>query len=75
MQDDSLVTKVNAGLGVGCERRFEGFGETWLELSHCLEAGAELRMEPGPRNASGLGQSMQSPSKPHVDIERHGAVT
>ena len=48
MQGDRLVAEVDAGLRVGGESRFEGLGETRLELPDRLEAGAELRMQRGP---------------------------
>jgi len=56
MQSDCLVAEVDAGLRVGGKCRRQRLSEPRLELTHGLEAGAELRVQGWPRDGSGFRQ-------------------
>ena len=72
-KDDSTKHSEATGIGAGkgCLKRL---GEPWLELSDGLVARTELSVQRGPGDAGGLGQPVQPPGQPDVDIERHRAV-
>ncbi len=75
VQGDPGIHHVHPGFWVRSDRGAQRLDEPRPEVPQLAEAGPELRMDRRLGNRRRLGQRMEPPRQPDVDVQRHGAVS